>query len=529
MTSDQTPGDQSQDNPGNGAPIPGARPQGQPTPGNPATRGVVQAAPSQGGAPRGAAPAGPVQGGPMQGNPTQRGATSGGPSSTGVGQATAGTPDPVGPNVGGATAGTRPTFGQGPARAAAPNTSLPPESRAARSLTDRSKVEGGSSDEPLAQSEPAQLEAERGPRVWPRVVGVGILLLAVAGAWVWQNPGFIQHTMGSLFPGSTSHDADAAAIQTLDARVTRLEQRPPPDLTALTQRLDALEQRLTPTAQPAGSNPPAQAAVDLHPVLSRLDALEARAKTPSPGSLAPSAQTGSGQNAATPVGPDLTPLYARIDALAQTVAERTVDPSKVAALTAQVQALSTHDPDTELRGKLDQVEHQLSGLSASEAKLSASSERTARVARLEAAETALASGRPLGAIPNAPPALARFATAAPPTQAALRLAFPAAASAALKVSQPDTDGKSFLDGIIARLQDSRLITVRQGDHVLVGSAAAATLAQAQMLLEAGDLAGAAREVASLTGPPAEKMAPWLADANALLAAREALATLAEQG
>jgi len=49
------------------------------------------------------------------------------------------------------------------------------------------------------------------------------------------------------------------------------------------------------------------------------------------------------------------------------------------------------------------------------------------------------------------------------------------------------------------------------------------------LLDAGDLPGAIRTVATLTGPAAEKMAPWLADAKALQAAREALASLAESG
>jgi hypothetical protein len=36
-------------------------------------------------------------------------------------------------------------------------------------------------------------------------------------------------------------------------------------------------------------------------------------------------------------------------------------------------------------------------------------------------------------------------------------------------------------------------------------------------------------VATLTGPPAEKMAPWLADATAVQAAREAVASLAAAG
>ena len=51
----------------------------------------------------------------------------------------------------------------------------------------------------------------------------------------------------------------------------------------------------------------------------------------------------------------------------------------------------------------------------------------------------------------------------------------------------------------------------------------------RVLLDVGDLSGATRAVATLSGPAAEQMAPWLADATALQAAREALASLAENG
>jgi hypothetical protein len=94
---------------------------------------------------------------------------------------------------------------------------------------------------------------------------------------------------------------------------------------------------------------------------------------------------------------------------------------------------------------------------------------------------------------------------------------------------PDTDGKPFFDRVLARLQDFRLITVREGDHVVIGNSTAATLTHARVLLDAGDLGGAIRAVATLSGPPAVKMAPWQADATALQAAREALASLAESG
>jgi hypothetical protein len=94
---------------------------------------------------------------------------------------------------------------------------------------------------------------------------------------------------------------------------------------------------------------------------------------------------------------------------------------------------------------------------------------------------------------------------------------------------PDTEGKDFFDRVLARLQDVRLITVREGDHLVIGNAAAATLTHAKMLLDVGDLGGAIKTVGTLTGPPAEKMAGWLADVTSLVAAREALVSLADNG
>jgi hypothetical protein len=345
-----------------------------------------------------------------------------------------------------------------------------------------------------------------------------ILLVGAGGVWVWQNPGFLRSSVGSLFPGAAQHD-DGAAIRALEARVARLEQRPPPpDPDPVTQRLDAIEQRLG-QARPS---------IDLRPLQARLDALEARLQAgTASGPSAPATQVPSGAGAPVliPVGPDVGPLLARLDALEKQRTEPTVDPARLDTLAARIDALASRDP-ADVRDKLSDVEHRLSELTASGTKLADTSGHIARLARWE---VALAAGKPLGAIPDAPPALARFANTAPPTEAGLRLTFTAASRAALKVSLPDTEGKPFLDSVLARLQDFRLITVREGDHVVIGNSAAATLAHAQVLLDAGDLSGAAQAVATLSGPPAEKMAPWLADANALIAAREALASLAESG
>src|SRR5580658_2401476 len=403
---------------------------------------------------------------------------------------------------------------------------LPPESRAARSLTDRSATDRPVADRSTPEEirpdgAPVYPEPERGPRIWPRVVGVLILLLGAGGAWVWQNPGWLQDTVGGLFPGTASHDTETARIDALEARVARLEQRPPPTdvaplVTSLAQRLDALEKRVD-AAAPASA--------DVRPLVARLDALEARVAA----SVAPSGRgvppPAASAPTLVPVGPDVRPLVARIEALEKTAAEHTVEPAKVDAMASKIDELASHDPAAEFRGRLEEVTHQLNDLSASYTKQTEAADHAMRLARLDAAEIALASGHALGPIANAPPALARFATAAPPTEAALRLRFGPIAQEALKVSRPDTEGKPFLDRVLARLQDFKLITVREGDNVLIGSSAAATIAHARLLLDAGDLAGAARTVAALTGPPAEKMAPWLDDANALLAAREALATL----
>jgi hypothetical protein len=140
--------------------------------------------------------------------------------------------------------------------------------------------------------------------------------------------------------------------------------------------------------------------------------------------------------------------------------------------------------------------------------------------RLDAARMALDAGQPLGPMPDAPPALARFADAAPPTEAALRLSFPAAARAA-KAASVTSDGKrSYWASVTARLEG--LITISNGTHVIVGAPAAAVLAQAGQRLDAGDLAGAVSLLGTLSASTQAAMADWLAQARDLLAARGAI-------
>jgi hypothetical protein len=260
-------------------------------------------------------------------------------------------------------------------------------------------------------------------------------------------------------------DALERQVAALEARVARLEQRPQ----AQPPDLAPLAARVAALEQrpPAASAP----ATDLGPLAARVSALEQR---PPPAAPAPAT--------------DLGPLTARVDALERRQA------SDSAALQARVTALDN---------------------------------TIGRTVRVLAAKQALDAGHKLGSLPGAPPALARFADTDPPTEASLRLAFPAAARAALAASRPATNDQPFLSRIWARAQD--LITIRQGDRVLVGDPAAGLLDRARKALDDGDLAGSVEAVATLKRPAAQAMAAWLAQARALLDARAALATWAAQG
>jgi len=79
------------------------------------------------------------------------------------------------------------------------------------------------------------------------------------------------------------------------------------------------------------------------------------------------------------------------------------------------------------------------------------------------------------------------------------------------------------------VQAQGLVTVRQGDRVLIGDPAAGVLAHARADLEAGDLAAAVADVAKLEGAAAQAMSAWLEQARSLLQARAALAAWAASG
>ena len=153
-----------------------------------------------------------------------------------------------------------------------------------------------------------------------------------------------------------------------------------------------------------------------------------------------------------------------------------------------------------------------------------STARAAFANRLRAASWALEAGKPLGVIPDAPVALARFADTAPPTEPGLRLTFPRYEEAARAASQPGAEITNPVDRAWERVKS--LVTIRQGGKVIVGSHSAALLEDARGHLDAGDLAGAMASLAELDAQAAAAMAPWKAQAQSLLDARAALLALA---
>jgi len=255
------------------------------------------------------------------------------------------------------------------------------------------------------------------------------------------------------------------------------------DIQAALQAIRTLESRVTRLEQrPA----PTAGGTDVGPLIARLDALEKR--TP----------TSDGQ-----IGARLDALAGRIDSLAG----------------------REEGGVSELGHRLEADEAKISAMAGAASQVTALADRAGRLGRIQAAMAALSAGQPLGELPNARAALTRFATTKPPTEAGLRLAFPQVEQAALAASRPATDDKPLLNRILARAEG--LVTVRQGDRVLVGDAAAGVLARARTTLDAGDLAGAVAAVSTLQGPAAQAVSGWLSDARALLDARAALADMAE--
>lgn len=376
--------------------------------------------------------------------------------------------------------------------------------------------------EPARVPPPAQKTVRRGGTP---VLLTLILFAGLAGGlyWVWTNP---QPRPGGDSPGeaaeiaalSSKMDAQSQAgqqsLQPVQAKLSELGTQ----IEQLTARVAKLEQAPSPApAEPAA--PPADTQAlsgELEQLKTRLASLESKPQT-----AEPSLQVA-------PPAPD----HAALDAVAAQAKSDTQ--AQVAALAQRLdEALAQQKTDREheaeadktaieqLGGRVDHVE-QGAGAVVGEANRNAAAIKTDL--RVQQAATALAAGQPLGDIQGAPPALAAYASKAPPTEAALRADFPAIADAILAASRPEAENRSFLDRALARMQQS--VTIRRGDHVIVGDPAAGVVERARQDVANDDLPGTVTALSGLTGPAAQAASDWTGRAKALLAARAALADLA---
>ena len=351
-----------------------------------------------------------------------------------------------------------------------------------------------------ADADPPPPERVR-PPVLVRGGGSNILsfvlfgLLAGGLYYVWANPSAPPDT-GATAALRRQVQAIADQRASDQGAVQALSQQ----LQGLADRMDRLEKAPAPLA-----NQPAPA--DLGDLPKRVDDLSAKldalANRPTEAASPPPAPaSGAAQQAVEDLG--------RRVGQALDAQKASLDAEK-AALDAQKAALD------QLAGRLDKLQQGAGQAAGAE-------NRAERLTRVQAALVALDAGEKLGDLPGAPPAIARFAKQAPPTEATLRESFPTAAAHAREVSRPDVSHRSFLERALTRLQQS--VTVRQGDDVLVGDPAAGILAEAGEKVEVGDWAGAVISLGKLTGPAADAMKAWVDQASALLAARAALADLA---
>lgn len=368
---------------------------------------------------------------------------------------------------------------------------------------------------------------------------VGGLVLVLAAAWLWVTPR----------PAPAPNPAQAT-IAALEARIAALEARRGPDLTPVERRLAALEAR--PAADLSGIErrlAAIPAPADLRPLEGRIEGLTGRVAAaesraaealarplPDPAGFAPRAAIEGLTSRADRQSERLDAVAARQQAADAEAIRRTEDLARgigerlAAAERAEAERIAAAATALEarLRGSESQIATRLAALEAAQARVAAVESRATRLAAFDALRLRLDAGQPLGptlaALPAAPAALTRFATAAPPTEASLRLTFEAAARAARAASEPARDGQGMLDSAVSRL--SGLVTVRRGDQIVWGDAAAAEIEGARRALEAGDIDAALARIDRL--PPAAKaaMADWVDHARALGAARAALATLA---
>ena len=432
----------------------------------------------------------------------------------------------------------------------------------------------------MSQSQPSPSVTERLRRFDPTVLPIAVAVLVLAGAVIWL--------LGRPAPGPAADARIASdvaalrerqaqleqlsgrvsALEGMAARIGALENRPAPAipdlaplrealaaatgrLEAAEQRADGLEERITATARELASRPavdPASFAprAAVEQAGARLDALareQQAAATQAQQRVAGAEQAIAGF--ASRIAANESGLAARSQTIEQQAGRISQIEQQIQTRLAQLDAQSTQrgqaieqqvqarlaqlDAQLAQRGQvIEQQAQRIAALEGASQRLSALEGRAARMAALDAVRTRLDAGQSLGLVlrtlADPPRELARFSDTAPPTEAQLRLSFEDAARAALIASEPARPGGSVLDSAVSRL--SGLVTVRRGEEVLWGDAAAAEIERARRAVEAGDLDAALAALARLSPPARQAMSEWLGQAESLVAARRALRQMA---
>jgi hypothetical protein len=400
------------------------------------------------------------------------------------------------------------------------------------------------------------------------MIGVGGVVLLLAVWWLLKTPrstneasvdparvaqleqrlGALEGVRGEL--GTLGGRLQALAP--LEGRVQALESKPPPqmpDLRPLEGQVAALAERTA-----VAERNTAQATDRVAANERRLQALEAKPAF-DPATVAPRAALDA-------LGTRLEAQAARLQQIDADLGRRLQEAQRAdeqreqqaqQALTQKLQDMARADEQREQASQqqatqrlqaLEQATQQklaaldaalgqrVAALEQAQKQMQALESRTARLAAVDRLRGALGAGQPLGEalarIDQPPQALARFAQASPPTEAALRLSFEDAAKAARAASdaamQPDGSKAGVVDSAMARL--GGLVTIRRGDQVVWGDAAEAEIERARRALEAGDIEMSLQHIDRLPPPARQAMQGWADQARALLAARAALRQLA---
>ncbi len=335
-------------------------------------------------------------------------------------------------------------------------------------------------------------------------VGV-VLAAAVAGATIYTQP-YWAPLLGET-RGAGDAEALAAALAEVDQRLAELQASLPRDnateLAALGERLAIAEAALS---QGAGQDPETRAALEsLSAQLARMtDRLE-----------------------------DLEQDLAAVRSLAGTPSQEVV--SRLGSEAKRLDEMLAAQAD--LAARLAETEAGLSAAQAARDAAPGSREALMLLAMLQLRDALKGSGpydQPLIMLKNlaaedgelagiiAP--LERRATAGLPSLSELQARFPEASRriAAIEVGQ---EGEGWSAGVLRRLSEA--VNLRPVGMV-EGGTPTAIAARAEVKLNQGDLAGALAELDALEGAAAEAVAGWRADAEARLAAEQAVGALGAQ-